>query len=895
MPCNFLPRALKSVLLLAGLAGITVPSASAAVQNRIAAAASNTSRVTVADSVHPKVRLASDLGAAPADTQLHGMTIRFTLTAAQQAALDQLVKDQQNPSSPQYRQWLTPAQYAAQFGLSSDDIAKVTSWLTSQGFTVTGVAHSGTFVTFDGTVAQTQNAFSTSIHSLSLHGETHLANVTNISVPSAFGSVVLGVTGLQNFRLKPRIRTQVANPQFTSSVTGSHWVSPSDFYTIYNEGPLLAKSINGTGVSIAIMGETDIIPTDIATFRTLSGLSANAPTVILDGCDPGIYNALTRANQTCDGGYTPTSDDLAEASLDLEWAGAVAPAANILFINSSEALPTSITYAVDNKVAPILSVSYGDCESAWGTTELNAMNQLFEQANAQGETVVAPGGDDGAADCDDGEDSGTGYLAYQGLAVDFPGSSPYVTSMGGTQFNGDAAATCATGATCNGTTPGDYSSTPYWSGTPNSTDVISSALSYIPEVVWNEDTTGYQFSATGGGPSAYFPKPAWQQGTGVPNDASRDVPDLALNSAPGHDALLYCANGSCAVGFRSANGSVSAAGGTSFATPTFAAILALVEQKNSLTTGMGNVNPTIYALANSTAYYTPGLTTASLSTVVFNDIVSGNNDDPCLAETPNCAAGGSIGFNAGNGYDEATGWGSINIANLANDWTAVKPLGVGSAGINLSTTTLIPSASSVAAGATVTLAATVTGNGTIIPTGTIQFLVNGAIVGSGTLMTVNGTGQASYTYTTSCSNLARLNLPSLPSSRINSTEFAGIGSSPAHLSLLGAGSGAAVACMFLLPFARKRRLGSLLLAILAIALVGGATGCGSGGKTVATTSTAATATQSYNGLLTLEASYSGDTNYTGSIAGGIGAAGAITSTFTATPITVIVTPGTCTV
>src|ERR1019366_883310 len=135
---NSLPRFLFTIVYLAGLAGIGIPAASAAVQNRIHVAVSNNSENEIPDSVSPKVRLAADLGAAPRDMKLQGMTLRFSMTPEQEAALDQLLVDLQNPSSPRYHQWLTPAQYAAQFGLSSGDIAKVTAWLTSQGFTVTG-------------------------------------------------------------------------------------------------------------------------------------------------------------------------------------------------------------------------------------------------------------------------------------------------------------------------------------------------------------------------------------------------------------------------------------------------------------------------------------------------------------------------------------------------------------------------------------------------------------------------------------------------------------------------------------------------------------------------------------------------------------------------------------
>ena len=726
-----LPRLLfTAAAYVIGLAGLFVPAASAAVQNRITTAISEVDQSEIPDSVHPRARLAADLGPAQADTKLEGMTIRFSMTAAQEAALDQLLADLQNPSSPRYHQWLTPAQYAAQFGLSSADIAKVTAWLTGQGFTVTGVANSGTFVTFDGTVAQAQTAFATSIHSLSLNGDIHFANVTNASVPHALASVVGGITGLHDFRLKPRSRASVVQPQYTSSVSGNHYLAPGDIYTIYDMNPLLSASINGAGIGtgtkclsvpagttcgdIAVMGQVDINLADIAAFRAASGLSVNAPTVAIEGTDPGPAQTCTNC--------TPNNGDLAESSLDVEWAGAMAPGAKILFVTGQDILFHSVTQAIDQNLAPIVTLSYGNCEAAWGSTDLNTLNQLFKQGNAQGQTILAASADVGATDCD------AGTSAIEGLAVDFPASSPYVTGMGGTMFN---EGTGTFFGTTNGATGG-------------------SATGYIPETVWNEDATGSSFSASGGGPSAFFTKPAWQIETGPPGmttlvaaDGSRDVPDLALDAASNHDQFLYCAQGSCTNGYRDAAGNLTVAGGTSFDSQIFGGMLALIEQK--IGSRIGNANPTIYALGNQTAFYN------TTSTSAFHDITTGNNSNPCTAGTPNCPNGGSLGFNAGVGYDLATGWGTVDLNNLASDWNLVTPLGVGSLASTPSSTALTASSGSGSAGASVTLTATVTGS-TGTPTGTVQFLINNTALGSP--VTLAG-GVATYTYVTSCFTLGQ--------------------------------------------------------------------------------------------------------------------------------------------
>jgi subtilase family serine protease len=660
------------------------------------------------------------------------MSIRFNMSATQEAALDQLLIDQQNPASPRYHQWLTPAQFAAQFGLSSTDIAKVSAWLTSQGFTVTGVANGGTFVTFAGTVAQAQQAFGTSIHNLSAKGDTHFANVTDVQVPSAIAGVVQAVTGLHNFRFQPRVRASVVKPDFTSTISGSHFVAPGDIYTIYGVNTL-AASANGTGETIAVVGQVDIYPADVVAFRSASGLSTtNLPiTIHAFGSDPGppVCNSCTTgANQS----------DLAEASIDVEWSGAMAPSATIDFVNDINVLPgptgtDSMTYTIDNNLAPIISDSYGNCEAAWGTTTLNATNALFKQASAQGQTILAAAGDSGATDCD------AGPTALEGDTIDFPGSSPYVTSMGGTQFNeGNATGT-----------------TTYWSGTTGTTG--GSATQYIPEATWNDVTSVDQFGGGGGGASVFFAKPAWQAGT--PADASRDVPDISLTASDSHDPFLYCVNvaasGNCTNGYRTASSNLTIAGGTSFDSQIMAGLLALIEQK--LNTRLGNINPTLYALGNSSTY----------ASQVFNDVTTGNNAMPCSQGTPDCGNGGVAGFNAVTGYDLANGWGSVNVSNLATNWTKVTPLSGGSLGNNVSVTalTIPPSCptsgaqclTTVASGATVTLTATVTGSaGT--PTGSMQFLANDIAVTTTPVAVVAGganTATATYSWPATCSNLGQ--------------------------------------------------------------------------------------------------------------------------------------------
>lgn len=655
-------------------------------------------RQAVADTVHPRARKAMDLGPAPADTPVTSVSLRFRMSSAQTAALDALLAGQQNPASPLYHQWLTPEQFAAQFGLSSADLATVKTYLQAQGLTVTSVARSNTFVTVSGTAAQIAQAFGTTLHTVSEDGDRHIANLSDPTLPSALAGVVQGIVGLNDFRLRPHVRAHQVpdphlNPAFTSAATGNHFIAPGDFFTIYDLNPLLTSSIDGTGVTIAVMGQTDISLPDVTAFRTASGLSANLPTVKLYAPDPGT-----------------TKGDIDEAMLDVEWSGAVAPGATILYVNSNDVIGGSLTQTIDNNLAPIITISYGDCESGWGNANLAVYHQLFRQANAQGQTILGPTGDTGATDCDY-----KAKVAVQGLAVDFPASSPNVTAVGGAMFNEGS------GSYFNSTN-GNYG---------------GSATSYVPEAVWNETASFKSLSAGGGGASSYFTKPAFQTGPGVPNDFSRDTPDLSFNAAASHDGYLFCSQGFCTNGFRNATGNLDVIGGTSVSTPSFAGVLALLEQK--IKSRIGNANPILYGLANS-----------RYSTAVYHDITSGDNSSPCTAGTTSCPNGGFIGYSAAPGYDQASGWGSLDAFNLVNDWLLVTPAGLNSTlGQNVSSVTLTPSALSVVAGNNINVAIKVaSGSATVSasPTGTVQLLVDN--IPAGSPATLSATGAATITLPT---------------------------------------------------------------------------------------------------------------------------------------------------
>lgn len=651
-----------------------------------------------------------DTGRLSSATRLQGISIYFSRTEAQEADLKALTAAQQNPASPLYHQWLTPEQFASRFGMADADIAKVESWLQQQGFSIDSVARGKTMIRFSGTASQAEAAFATELHTYTVKTskgvENHFAPSTTLSVPAALAGVVEGVRNLDNFRPRSLIRMQplsVPRPKYTES-SGDHDLAPADIYTIYDITPLYNAGVTGAGQAIAIVGQSDVSLTDVANFRSAAGLTASAPTkVLVPGSGAPFFS----------------SGDETESDLDLEWSGAIAKSADIEFVYTGDGTNfsafDSIAYAIDQRIAPIVSSSYGDCE-----LDLNGstLESVFEQANVQGQTVLSASGDDGSTDC---FTDTTLPVSEQGaLAVDYPASSPNVTGVGGTQFSGDVS-----------------SASTYW-GSSN-TAGGASVISYIPEAAWNEDSSADGLGSTGGGASVLFTKPSWQTGSNVPTDGARDVPDVALDAAYLHDPYLYCSSdvantgitGSCANGFLdTANSHTTTAGGTSFAAPIFAGILALINQKQNAT-GQGLINPTLYALAaNATTYGS-----------AFHDITSGNND--CSAGSNFClTSGSSSGYSAGTGYDQVTGLGTIDATNLANAWptnaTGTEPSLTGSV------TTVTASTSTPSLSSSVTFTTTVTGaSGT--PSGTVSFSLDGTVVGNKTLSGGSATYVASFT------------------------------------------------------------------------------------------------------------------------------------------------------
>jgi len=550
---------LASALLLASCGGnprVVAPPANAPLSVAGVANPVDDSRmVTLHGNVHPLARPEFDQGVVNPTARLDRMLLVLNSSPAQSADLGALLAAQQNPQSPLYHQWLTPADFGARFGASDADLAQVSAWLEWHGLTIDEIPTGRRLVVFSGSAAQVSAAFRTSLHIYRVNGTDHIANASNPQIPAALSGLVAGVASLHDFRRTSEMRTRTpltAQPDYSAGAT--HYLFPADFATIYDLNPLFTAGTNGTGSSIAIAARSNIKLSDVEAFRSMAGLAANDPTVTLDGADPGMV-----------------AHDQDESTLDTEWSGAAAPAAAVNLVVAATTATTdgvdlAAAWIVNHAAAPMVSVSYGSCEQEMGATELAFYNSLWEQAASQGMSVFVASGDAGAAGCS-AATANTGFsTAVNGLCT-----SPYSTCVGGTEFDeGSNAAQ-------------------YWSPA-NSTD-YGSALAYIPEEVWNESASngGTGLWASGGGTSVVYAQPAWQGDVDISAAANgmRAVPDISLAAAD-HDGYFVVENGSFWI-----------ASGTSASAPSFAGIMALVAESQH-GVQQGNANPRLYALANST-------------------------------------------------------------------------------------------------------------------------------------------------------------------------------------------------------------------------------------------------------------------------------------------------------
>jgi hypothetical protein len=735
---------------------------------RITRAIDDSQRVRLIGNVHPLAKPEFDQGLVDDATPMSRMLLVLQRSPEQQAALQELMREQVYKDSANFHKWLNPQQFGQQFGPADADMETVKSWLTAHGFHDIKPGAGRTTIEFSGNAGQVRSVFGTEIHRFMVNGEARQANVSDPELPAALTPIVAGIASLNNFPSKSmrhnvglftQTRDGIVSPQFTGANGQFYALGPADFAKIYN----VPTSLNGTGSKIAIVGISDINLQDVSDFRSLFGLSANVPNVIYNGPNPGVTGAE------------------GEADLDVEWSGAVAPGAKIDYVVSEGTLTAnplvlSSLYVIDTNSDDILSVSFGSCEKSLGTGGNALFERLWEQAAAQGITVTVSAGDAGSAGCDDFE---TETIATAGLGVTGFASTPFNIAVGGTDFDDS----------------GRQSS--FWNATdaPGSRE---SALGYIPEAAWNDSCAATAaggnlntvcanpngISAGSGGPSGInagafsgYAKPSFQNGI-TPVDGARDIPDISLFASVGTasesfyivcqaDQIQQGNPPSCAPG---AGGTFSfiGVGGTSASAPSFAGVMALIEQSErsrvpGSTGRQGNANFVLYKLAGTTGNFCNS-TTQPLSppaSCVFYDVTKGNDSVPCTGGSPNCSSANATNgvivdpnhpstpaWTSATGYDYATGLGSLNIANLISKWgnvagafkatTASLNLNGGTAQVNITH------------GASVTAAVTIAANpGPGTPTGDVSLLAPSTVPSNegGVGSTLAG-GATSFTTTT---------------------------------------------------------------------------------------------------------------------------------------------------
>ncbi|MGD0144962.1 MAG: protease pro-enzyme activation domain-containing protein, partial [Rhizomicrobium sp.] len=596
---------LLPVLVATSLFGMAAEAQSPGRQ--ITGTVDDSSRITLVGNTRPETRVkANDRGAVPDSFAMEHMQLLLRRSPAQERALEQLIDQLHDRNSPNYHHWLSAAEFGQEFGIGAADIQAVTGWLTAHGFQVNAVYANRMTIDFSGTAAQVRAGFKTDIHYLNVKGVRHVANVADPQIPSALAPAVTGIVSLNDFRPNKLYRPR---PKYTFKYNNFTYqpVVPADLATIYNLNPLFTSGITGKGETIVVIEDTNVYSTaDWTTFRSTFGLSGYT-----SGSFTTVHPNTATSHNNC--GNPGVNGDDGEAILDAEWASAAAPNAAIELASCTDTYTTfGGLIALQNILnspspPPIVSISYGECEAYNGATGNAAFYSAYQQAVAEGVSVFVAAGDENAASCDADQ-----WVSFQGIAVSGMASTPYNVAVGGTDFGDSYAKTNST----------------YWSNTNTAT--YGSALSYVPEIPWNDScastlvskfltgstvaygTNGFCDTLNGeelwevvggsGGPSgcAYgatsdksaaavsgtcsgYTKPTWQKVVGNPSDGARDIPDVSLFAADGlwghYYVICYSDEWGGGTPCKGAPEYWSGAGGTSFASPIMAGIQALVDQK----------------------------------------------------------------------------------------------------------------------------------------------------------------------------------------------------------------------------------------------------------------------------------------------------------------------------
>ncbi|HLN48410.1 MAG TPA: protease pro-enzyme activation domain-containing protein, partial [Steroidobacteraceae bacterium] len=671
----------------------------------ITAAIDENALITLAGNTRPEARAANDRGAVADDLPMEHMLLQLRRSSDQEQAFEKYLDELEDPKSPNYHHWLSAQEVGARYGLAAQDLAAITDWLKSHGFTVNRVYPNGMVIDFSGNAGEVREAFRTEIHNLEVKGAAHIANMSDPQIPAALAPAVVGVVSLHDFR--PRAMNK-PRPAYTTSIAGVPYdlVVPADLATIYDFNPLFAAGYSGQGQTIVVLEDTDLYSTsDWTTFRSVLGLASAYPEGSLSQVHPG--------NCTDPG----TNSDNGEEAIDVEWASAAAPSAAIELASCADTGPTfggfiALQNLLNASGTPpaIISISYGECEAENGAAQNASIISLYQQAVAAGVSVFVAAGDEGAAGCDANATSATHGIGVSGFA-----STPYNVAVGGTDFGDTYAGT-------NGT---------YWSRSNGA--AYGSARSYVPEIPWNDSCAskllanyeGYKrtYGSSGfcnslfasnnlllntvagsGGPSGCATgtpsspgvvggtckgntKPSWQSVLGNPSDGVRDIPDVSMFAADGVWSHFYVICWSDPSQYSNGAASCSGApntwagfGGTSFASPIMAAIQALINQKTG--SRQGNPNPLYYSFANA-EYGTTGNSACNSTrgkgvnvSCTFYNVTQGDIDVTCTGSNNCYRPSGANGvmstsdsayhpaYPTASGWNFATGLGTVNAYNL---------------------------------------------------------------------------------------------------------------------------------------------------------------------------------------------------------------------------------------
>ena len=469
--------------------------------------------VQLSGSVSPEALKLPTFGDLPG---LQTLPLQIWFKPRNQAQLDKLLADQQDPKSPEYHKWLTPQEYTRRFGVTQTEFDKISKWLTNQGFQVTGGSPADGYIKFSGNVLAIGRTFNTHVMKLAPDG-SKFANLSDPEIPSEFSSSVGSIQGLNNLlRVVPMHSAPVGAPSSSNESPekslpgGGASFAPSDFYTFYDENPLLNAGINGnTGNDcLAIYAGSDFPNNMVSTFT--STFMSNQPI------------SLTRRN--LDGTTTNNTQGFeTEALLDVEWAHAVAPGAKI-FLYLAQDIVTAVNQIATDNLCGTINISFGVCGG--NPLDYQAFDTAYAHAATLGITTFVSSGDDGADACTEGTAN-----------VNEISASPHAVSVGGTQFN------------------------PTFSG--------GNDVGFVAESVWN-DVSG----STGGGVSKVFLRPTFQLGVaGMPSGNFRAVPDIAMIASPNSPGVLMFDD-------SGGQPKLVQIGGTSLSSPVWAGISKLIMQQN---------------------------------------------------------------------------------------------------------------------------------------------------------------------------------------------------------------------------------------------------------------------------------------------------------------------------